>query len=207
MKFSVLGAGSWGTTLANLLAENGNQVRIWARETEIVDGINNDHRNPVFVDHLQIHSSVSASNSIPEVLEEADFILTAIPSGFLSSVLQPYSRELLQARGIVNVAKGFQRNTGKRLSQVILEVLGIEENSPEDMVACLSGPNLADEIAKGKIGASVVACSNEEIAEKLQNCLSNNTFRVYRQTDRTGVELGGTLKNIFCHRGWNCRRS
>ncbi|MEW6713034.1 MAG: NAD(P)H-dependent glycerol-3-phosphate dehydrogenase, partial [Candidatus Riflebacteria bacterium] len=105
--------------------------------------------------------------------------------------------KLSSLRGILNVAKGFERGTGKRLSQLICDIIGSEPESVDDVVASLSGPNLADEVAMKKLGASVVACHNDELAQLFQESFSNQYFRVYRQSDRTGVELGGTLKNVF----------
>ncbi|GAB4270060.1 MAG: NAD(P)H-dependent glycerol-3-phosphate dehydrogenase [Candidatus Rifleibacteriota bacterium] len=197
MKFSVLGAGSWGTTLANLLCENGHTVKIWAREPEVVEGINLEHRNPYFVNHLELNHKLIAFTDIIETLSDTDYALISIPSGFIRPTLESYSDELASKKGIINVAKGFERETGKRLSQILCDIVKAEPESPQDRIAVLSGPNLADEIAMKKISASVVACHNEELAKIFQECLSNEQFRVYRQTDRTGVELGGTLKNIF----------
>lgn len=197
MKFAVLGAGSWGTTLANLLCDNGHRVVIWARETEVVNGINEERRNPFFVNHLQLSSSLRAVSSIAEALDQAEYALTSIPSGFIKETLAEYGLMLAELKGIINVAKGFERGTGKRISQLLCDIIGAEPESSKDIVASLSGPNLADEVAMKKLGATVVACHNDELAQIFQECFSNNYFRVYRQYDRTGVELGGTLKNIF----------
>lgn len=197
MKFAVLGAGSWGTTLANLLCENGHTVKIWAREPEVVEGINKCQRNPYFVNHLELSTNLQAHNRIEEVLESAEFALTSIPSGFLKQTLQNHSKKLSKLKGILNVAKGFERDSGKRLSQVLCDIIGAQSDTPQDIVASLSGPNLADEVAMKKLGATVVASHNDELAKIFQQCFSNDYFRVYRQTDRVGVELGGTLKNIF----------
>lgn len=197
MRFAVLGAGSWGTTLANLLCENGHQVALWAREEEVVEGINKKRHNPFFVSHLQLDPSLIAVPSIDTALENADFALTSIPSGFIKETLNPYGKKLAKLKGIINVAKGFERGTGKRISQLLCDIIGAEPESQRDIVASLSGPNLADEVAMKKLGASVVATHNEELAEIFQQSFSNSYFRIYRQTDRTGVELGGTLKNIF----------
>jgi glycerol-3-phosphate dehydrogenase (NAD(P)+) len=197
MNFAILGAGSWGTTLANLLCENGHQVKIWAREAEVVEGINKQHRNPYFVTGLELSSKLVAVNRIEEALHNAEYALTSIPSGFLKPTLQEYSEELAGLKCIINVAKGFERGTGKRLSQVLCDIIRAEPESEKDIVASLSGPNLADEVGMKKLGASVVACHNEDLARAFQAGISNSYFRIYRQTDRTGVELGGTLKNIF----------
>lgn len=197
MRFAVLGAGSWGTTLADLLCGNGHAVNIWAREKEVVDGINQQHNNPYFVTHLQLHKELRAYTAIEDALQNCDYAVTSIPSGFLQPTLSPYGDLLAGLKGIVNVAKGFERDSGKRLSQVLCEIVKAEPESSDDKIAALSGPNLADEVGAKKLGASVVACHNQELAKTLQECFSNNYFRVYRQDDRTGVELGGTLKNIY----------
>lgn len=197
MKFAVIGAGSWGTTLANMLCDNGHRVQLWAREAEVVAGINNQHRNPFFVNHLELSHQLVCTNNLADVLAEADIALLSIPSGFIRSVIEPHKELLKKLNGVVNVAKGFERNSGQRISQVICGILGITPDSPEDRVACLSGPNLADEVAQKKLGASVIAAPCQELSQQLQECFSNSYFRVYRHSDRTGVELGGTLKNIF----------
>ncbi len=197
MKFAVIGAGSWGTTLANLLCHNGHEVKLWARETEVADGINGARQNPFFVTHLRLHPSLVCTNNPGEALENAQLAVISIPSTFIRPVIEPYKSQLKKLAGIANVAKGFERGSGRRISQVICDILGIEQGSNADRVACLSGPNLADEVAQKKLGASVIASPDTELSETLQQCFSTPYFRVYRQTDRTGVELGGTLKNIF----------
>ncbi|HNX75732.1 MAG TPA: NAD(P)H-dependent glycerol-3-phosphate dehydrogenase [Candidatus Rifleibacterium sp.] len=197
MKFAVIGAGSWGTTLANLLCHNGNHVKLWAREPEVVAGINNDRRNPFFVNHLSLHDQLHCSDDLAAVLDNAQLALISVPSGFIRSVIEPYKEKLKKLDGIANVAKGFERGSGRRISQVICEILGVEPDSAADHVACLSGPNLADEVAQKKLGASVIASPDAQLSQKLQECFSTPYFRVYRHSDRKGVELGGTLKNIF----------
>jgi glycerol-3-phosphate dehydrogenase (NAD(P)+) len=197
MRFAVLGAGSWGTTLANLLSDNGHEVNIWAREEEVVEGINQRHKNPYFVTQLELNKELLAYKGIEDALQNCDYAVTSIPSGFLQPTLSPHGELLARLKGIVNVAKGFERDSGKRLSQVLCEIVKADPESSDDRIAALSGPNLADEVAAKKLGASVVACHDQELAKTFQECFSNNYFRVYRQDDRTGVELGGTLKNIY----------
>ncbi len=197
MKFAVIGAGSWGTTLANLLCHNGHSVKLWAREAEVVSGINTNHRNPFFVTHLGLHEALECTDDLSAALKEAQLAVLSIPSSFIRSVIEPYKEQLKKLEGIANVAKGFERGSGRRTSQVICEILGVEAESASDRFACLSGPNLADEVAQKKLGASVIASPDQELSAKLQHCFSTPYFRVYRHNDRTGVELGGTLKNIF----------
>lgn len=197
MKFAVIGAGSWGTTLANLLCDNGHQVRLWAREPEVVTGITTAHRNPFFVSHLALNPLLECTQNLPEALSGAEIALLSIPSSFIRPTIEPHKEQLRSLKGIVNVAKGFERDSGRRISQVICDILGIIAESPADRIASLSGPNLADEVAQKKLGASVIAAPCQELSQNLQECFSNSYFRVYRHNDRTGVELGGTLKNIF----------
>lgn len=197
MKFAVIGAGSWGTTLANLLSENGHEVRLWAREPEVVEGINSKRHNPYFVPDLEINKSLVATNDMEEAINASELALLSIPSGFVKATLEAHKPSLKKLRGIANVAKGFERGTGRRISQLLCEILGIESESGDDHIACLSGPNIADEVARKKLGASVIASPDLELAKRLQQCLSTGYFRIYSQQDRTGVELGGTLKNIY----------
>ena len=197
MKFAVIGAGSWGTTLANLLSNNGHKVMLWAREPEVVAGINTDRHNPYFVSHLEINHTLVCTNDMDEAIEASELALISIPSGFIKDTLEPHKEHLRNLKGIANVAKGFERGTGRRISQMLCEILGIEPDSKDDHIACLSGPNIADEVAKQKLGACVIASPDVELAKTLQQCLSTGYFRVYSQSDRTGVELGGTLKNIY----------
>jgi glycerol-3-phosphate dehydrogenase (NAD(P)+) len=163
----------------------------------VAESINNKKQNPFFVTNLVLAEQLVASNDIEDALKGSDFALTAIPSGYLRATIQNYSDQLKKMKGIINVAKGFEQKTGKRLSQVICEVIDVEPESSADNIACLSGPNLADEVGQKKPGASVVATVNSELGKMFQQAFSNRYFRVYRQNDRTGVELGGTLKNIF----------
>lgn len=197
MKFAVIGAGSWGTTLANLLCHNGHEVKLWAREPEVVECINTSRHNPFFVTHLALHEKLFCTNNLAAALENAQLAVLSIPSTFIRAAIEPYTEQLKKLEGIANVAKGFEQGSGRRISQVICDILGVEQGSPTDRVACLSGPNLADEVAQKKLGASVIASPCADLSETLQQCFSTPYFRVYRHTDRTGVELGGTLKNIF----------
>jgi len=197
MKFAVIGSGAWGTTLADLLARNGNRVSLWAREPEVAEGISKNRRNPLFVPELEISTEVRVFLELEESLQGAEGVILAVPSAFLRSILKKIKGFLKKGTGILNVAKGFERETGFLLSKVILQELDISENSPEDKVGVLSGPNLASEVAARKPGATVIACPDQILAATLQTAFSSPFFRVYRHTDRTGVELGGTLKNIF----------
>ena len=168
MRFAVIGAGSWGTTLANLLSSNGHQVRLWAREPEVVEGINQNRHNPYFVPHLNLNESLVATGDMDEAIIASELALISIPSGFIKATLEPHKEALKKLIGIANVAKGFERGTGRRISQMLCEILGIEPESKNDNVACLSGPNIADEVARQKLGACVIAAPNIELAKEFQ---------------------------------------
>ncbi len=197
MNFAVIGAGAWGTTLADLLAGNRHSVRLWAREPEVVEGISRNKRNPFFVPDLEISSEVFISSDIQKTLSDAEIVLFTVPSAHLRKVLREAGRYLPANAGILNAAKGLEPGVGLRLSLVFLEELGLKENSDKDRIAVLSGPNLAPEIAARKSGAAVIASPDEKLSTCLQKAFSNRYFRVYRHSDRAGVELGGTLKNIY----------
>ncbi|OIP26236.1 hypothetical protein AUK22_07030 [bacterium CG2_30_54_10] len=197
MKIAVIGAGAWGTTLGDLLARKGHQVALWAREHEVVEGIRKQARNAFFLPDHELSKDLKATVSIEDALEDAEATLFAVPSSHLRAVIHPLRHLFREIPCHVNVAKGLESGSGARISQILLEELGTIENSPDDKIAILSGPNLAGEVASGKIGACVVACPNEQFASSVQKIFSTAYFRVYRHSDRIGVELGGTLKNIF----------
>lgn len=197
MRISVIGAGSWGTTLAAVLCRNGHEVRLWAREPEVVEGIRATRRNPFFVRDLTLPQELAVFENLEEVLDRAEALLFAVPSGHLRPMAEAVRPQVQRGIGILNAAKGLDPVAGARLSRLLLDVFQIDENSSEDRIAVLSGPNLATEIADGKISATVVASPNGDWNKILQAALAGPTFRVYRHSDRTGVELGGTLKNIF----------
>lgn len=196
-RFGVIGAGSWGTTLADLLSRKGFEVTLWAREPEVAEEIATRHRNSAFVPDLELCPKIRVFCDPHQALETADIAVFAVPSGFLRATVEPLAGRLKHLRGLVNVAKGLEARSGNRLSSVFLEALGITEHSPEDRVAVLSGPNLAGEVAAKKSGATVIACPDAAFGQLAQEAFSTPYFRVYRHTDRTGVELGGTLKNVF----------
>lgn len=197
MKIGVIGAGSWGTVLATLLSKKGNDVMLWAREPEVVSGIRNRRRNPFFMSGLELPPDLGVSDNAEEVASRSDALLFAIPSAHLRTMARQLCGHLSRVSGVINAAKGFEPATGKRLSEILVEEAGFESGSQADHIAALSGPNLAGELAEGKLGATVIACPSEEWARTAQELLSTDHFRVYRHTDRAGVELGGTLKNIF----------
>ncbi|MBF0546158.1 MAG: NAD(P)-dependent glycerol-3-phosphate dehydrogenase [Candidatus Riflebacteria bacterium] len=198
MNLSVIGAGAWGTTLAKLFSENDHRVDLWTHEPEIADHINKFHENQIFLKGISLLGNITANTSLEKVVSKNSILIFAVPSNFLRNTALEVKKNLNgRPIGILNAAKGLESISGSRLSKVLLEVFEIQEDSPEDRIAALSGPNLAPEIASGKMGATVIASPCEELSQSLQEALSSKSFRVYRHSDRIGVELGGTLKNIF----------
>jgi len=185
-----LGGGSWGTTVASLAAKN-SPTTIWARNPETVQEINEQHTNKKYLPNAKLTPSLVASNSIKETVEDADVIVMGIPSQSLRKVLEeakPYIRPWVP---IINLAKGLEISTKKRMTEIIEEIM------PGHPIGVLTGPNLAKEIHFGKAAAAVIAMVDETIAKKLQPIFSSGLFRVYTNNDVIGCELGGALKNIY----------
>lgn len=191
-KAAVIGAGAWGTTLADLLAKNGFEVKLWALEKSTVEDINNCRENKSFLPGIKLSGNITASYDIEGVLP-ATLVIIAIPTKFLRSALDFSKGYRISGKDlmVLSAVKGIEKGTLLRPSQMIEEALGIKN------AAVISGPNLSREIASGLPAASVIACRDKKIASRLQKSLSSNTFRTYTSQDVTGVELGGALKNVI----------
>lgn len=192
MRFAVLGAGSWGTALAMLLAGNGHEVRLWGHRPEQVQRMWETHANEDYLPGLAFPQGIQPTASLSEALAEADICLVVVPSHAFRAVLEE-ARPLLGAeQRLAWATKGLELGSGKLLHQVAREVLG------EDLVcAVISGPTFAKEVAAGKPAAVAVASPDEAYAQMLAGCLHNDHFRPYTLRDITGVELGGALKNVL----------
>ncbi len=190
LKVGLLGGGSWGTTVASLTAKNTDTI-LWARNSSTVDEINNLHTNQKYLPNAKLTPSLKASNSIEETVKDADVIVLGIPSQNMRSVLEKAKPFIRPWVPIINLAKGLEISTKKRMTQII------EETMPGHPVGVLTGPNLAKEIHFGKAAAAVIAMVDESIAKRLQSVFSSGLFRVYTNNDVIGCELGGALKNIY----------
>lgn len=190
LKVGLLGGGSWGTTVASLTAKNAETI-IWARNQKTVDEINTHHTNEKYLPNAKLTSTLIASNSIKETVENADVIVLGIPSQNMRKVLEEAKQYIRPWVPIINLAKGLEISTKMRMTEII------EELMPGHPAGVLTGPNLAKEIHFGNAAAAVIAMVDEKIAKKLQTVFSSGLFRVYTNTDVVGCELGGALKNII----------
>jgi glycerol-3-phosphate dehydrogenase (NAD(P)+) len=187
---AVVGAGSWGTTLANLLACKGEEVRVWAYEAEVVDAINARHENPVFLPGVQLVPGIRASADIRETVEDAELILSAAPSHAVRAVARSMAGAVGSGALVVSATKGIENDTLALMSQIFTEVL------PDTRFAVLSGPSFAVEVCQGQPTAVVAASRDHASASEVQRIFATRTFRVYSNSDVIGVELAGALKNV-----------
>ncbi|QEO10636.1 NAD(P)H-dependent glycerol-3-phosphate dehydrogenase [Protaetiibacter larvae] len=192
-RVAVLGAGSWGTTFAKILADGGSRVTIWARRPELAREIMQSRRNSDYLPGINLPRGISASSRLPEVLDGADQLYLSVPSQSLRENLR-IVRELIPADvPIVSLMKGVEKGTGLRMSEVIAQELDV----PPSRIAVVSGPNLALEIAKEQPTAAVVASASLDTATTVARAASNPYFRSFVNTDVIGTEFGGVLKNLI----------
>jgi glycerol-3-phosphate dehydrogenase (NAD(P)+) len=192
-RVAVLGAGSWGTTFAKVMADAGRDVRLWARRPEVAAAVNEHHANPDYLPGIALPTLLTATADPAEALEGADAVVFAVPSQTLRANLAGW-RDLLPPEGtLVSLAKGVELGTLLRMSEVIAEVAGV----PAEQVAVVSGPNLAREIAAEEPTATVIACADHDRAVALQQACTTGYFRSYTNTDVIGCELGGAGKNVI----------
>jgi glycerol-3-phosphate dehydrogenase (NAD(P)+) len=186
---AVIGAGSWGTALTIHLARTGAAVRLWARETEIVDGIRARRRNPLYMPDLDVPDDVEVTADIGAAVDGADIIVMVVPSEYFAATLAtvPAPRDAV----IVSATKGFDPVRHVRMTELVRERL------PDGRVAALSGPTFAREVALGTPTAAVIAAADDELAMMLQDRLGARAFRLYANRDVIGVEAGGALKNVM----------
>jgi len=187
---AVLGGGSFGTAIANLLAENGHGVRLWMRDPEQAEAIRTKRENPRYLKGVKILPGVEPVSDLEATVEGSSLIFVVLPSSALRQVLQPLSG-LLAGKMLISTTKGIEAKSFKLMSQII------EEVAPDARIGVLSGPNLAREVAEHALTASVIASEDEALCCAVQEVLHGRTFRVYASGDRFGVELGGALKNVY----------
>ncbi len=193
MKAAVLGAGSWGTAFAKVLADAGTDVVLWARRHAVAVNIQDRRHNPDYLPGMRLPEPVTATSDPTQALGGAELVVLAIPAQTLRTNLAEW-RDLIDSEAsLVSLIKGIELGTSKRMSEVIMETAGV----PADRVAVVSGPNLAAEIAAEQPTASVVACADPVRAAVVQKAVATRYFRPYTNDDVVGCELGGAVKNVI----------
>ncbi|PIE17266.1 MAG: glycerol-3-phosphate dehydrogenase [Proteobacteria bacterium] len=194
MAVTVLGGGSWGTALAQQASRNGHAVTVWAREAEVVDGINGGHVNPLFLDGVPLSPRVKATSDITASVRGAEMVLIVIPSQFVRSHVVRLRDHLPTGAPIVICSKGIENATLATLDQVLEEEL---PGKYHKQISVLSGPSFAREVGLGMPTNMTVAARDRDAALAVQRAMSTKRFRIYTSSDVVGVETGGALKNVI----------
>jgi glycerol-3-phosphate dehydrogenase (NAD(P)+) len=190
---AVFGTGSWGTVFAMILADAGCEVSLWGRRPELVEAINSTRCNPDYYPGVELPPGITATTDPAEAAAGAEFVMLTVPSQTLRASLGVWVPAIGPETVLVSLMKGVELGTAKLMSEVIAEVTGA---GPE-RIAVVSGPNLAPEIIRRQPAASVVACRDEEVAQRLQAACHTGYFRPYTVSDVVGCELGGAVKNVI----------
>jgi glycerol-3-phosphate dehydrogenase (NAD(P)+) len=190
MCVAVIGAGSWGTTVAHLTAHNTTTV-LWARDPEIADEVAEHHTNSRYLAGYELHPDLEASSDLPKVLERADVLVMGVPSHGFRSMISQCAEHVRPWVPVLSLTKGLEQASNKRMTEIVRDVL------PGHPYGVLTGPNLAKEILAGDAAATVVAMSDRSVARVLQDLLVTDVFRVYLNDDIIGCEIAGALKNVM----------
>lgn len=187
---AVIGAGSWGTTLASLLSKKGFDVIIWAREKEIADAINSKKENPLYLPNIKLPHNLISTDDILEAIKKARFIVNVVPTQHIRSIFTPLQNKLNDENIIVSASKGIEKGTLKTPSMILEEIINKK-------VYVLSGPTFAIEVAQEKPTAVTISGSEKRGRLLLQEIFSTSYFRVYEHDDPLGAEIGGAIKNVI----------
>ena len=188
---AVIGGGSFGTVIANMIAENGHRTCLWLRNAERAEEINTLHINSAYLPNLTLHPNMRASTSFEDAVAAADIIFMAVPSKSCREVARGLAPYVTSGTMLISTTKGIEAGSYKLMSQVLTEeISGVR-------LGVMSGPNLAGEIAQRQITGTVIASEDAQLNRTVQQVMHSSYFRVYSGTDLYGVELGGALKNIY----------
>ena len=189
-RVAVLGSGSWGTTVASIVARSA-ATTIWARSPEVASEINESHTSRRYLGDIQLHATLRATASLLEATEDADVVIMGVPSHAFRQVLCDAAPHLRPWIPVVSLVKGLEQGTDDRMSQIVAEVL------PGSPAGILAGPNIAKEVANGYAAAATIAMPDQNSAGQLAELFRTSRFRVYSTTDVIGVEIAGALKNVY----------
>ncbi|WP_034648196.1 NAD(P)H-dependent glycerol-3-phosphate dehydrogenase [Cellulomonas sp. HZM] len=193
LRAAVLGAGSWGTTFAIVLADAGCDVTLWGRDEKVVREVVEQHRNERYVPGVELPTTITATTDPREAVADADLVVVAVPSQSARTTLEPLRDAIGPDAVAVSLMKGVELGTDRRMSQVVAESLGL----PDERIAVVSGPNLAREIAHRQPTATVVASTSDATAQLVARACASSYFRPYTNLDVVGVELCGAVKNVI----------
>jgi glycerol-3-phosphate dehydrogenase (NAD(P)+) len=189
-KIFVIGAGAWGTALAQIYATSGHDVTLWARESNLVQTMRDSRTNTKYLPEITLNPSLKFSNVLSDA-EDSDVILNVTPAQYLREITKNIASTLTRHQPMVICAKGIEIESRSLLSDVVIA------HSPDTPLAFLSGPNFASEIAKGLPSASTLACANSELGTKIQSMLTSSSLRLYLCQDIIGVQIAGAVKNVI----------
>ncbi len=192
-KVACIGAGSFGTTMAGLAAQNDNDVVLWCRRSELAEQINNLGANESYLPGVRLPEGLRATADIEEAMKGAEVCIMAVPSHGWREVLRTITDSLASVEAVVSLTKGLEVDTNLRMSEVLFEEC---PDFPRERYVMLSGPNIAREIARRMPAATAIGCPDDKRAELVQNVFHQPYFRVYTNNDVIGCELGGAIKNI-----------
>ena len=193
MRIAVIGAGSWGTTVACLAAQR-HGTTLWARRPELADQINEDRRNDQYLPSAEIPYSLTVTSNLESALRDAEVVVMGVPSHGYREVLAEAAEIVSSDAAILSLSKGIEQGTLQRMTEVTREEL---PGHDPDIIGVLSGPNLAREVIAGQPAATVIAMADSDRARTLQQVFMSPSFRVYTNTDVTGCEIAGALKNVM----------
>jgi glycerol-3-phosphate dehydrogenase (NAD(P)+) len=191
LRAAVIGGGAWGTALADLLARNGHDTVLWARERDVVDGVNARHENARFLAGFRLADALHATDDMGDAVRDRDLLVYAPPSHVLRAVAATAVEAASRSAVVAVASKGIERETMALMTDVV------EQTLPGRPVVAISGPSFAAEVAARQPTAIVAACRDDRAAARVQRALSSAEFRVYTHDDVPGVELGGALKNVM----------
>lgn len=193
-KIAVLGPGSWGTALAQVLAENGHDVRIWGNLPAQIDEINTYHTNRHYLPDVKIPESIIAHKELADAIADCDAVLFVVPTKAIRVVAQEFAQKAKNTPVIIHASKGLEQDSHKRISEVLIEEIPADKRKA---VVVLSGPSHAEEVVKHDITTITAASTDDAAAKYVQDLFMNDYFRIYTNDDVIGVETGAALKNII----------